>query len=696
MAMRISVALMIGLLCAGQAQAVEPRELLEVVDFGSPVISPDGKQVAFRTEQASVERNTYDAFWYVQDLDGSSLPRRIADGGVVLRGTAGESLPATVIWSPDGRWIYYRALVDGKLDVWRAASDGGSASPVTLDPADVRAFVLADGGRTLQYSVGPTREAVLKAEQAEYDHGVRIDGTVPIGQGLTRSGNIGGQLATQRYGKIWFDRAPLLAEVPDRWKAVDLPGGTSRDLEAGSVHVERSETDVDPQYPDAWKVSRSVDGRVAVLTRFGEKHGLQLGPNVRLSASLPGKATRQVVCQAALCTGKQISSARWRPQRDEVLFTVSDREAGGAQSIFRWNVGTGEVMPVAQSSGLLNGGRDSGSKCGVSPAALVCVSAAANQPPRLEWIDLERGTRRVLFDPNASLAQALAASTPPSLLRWTDAKGQVFTGQFYPAKGNTGVASPLFVNYYLCSGFVRGGVGDEWPFASLAAHGISALCINNQPYRIEPVERYDEALSAVESVVKLLSDSGQIDARRVGMGGLSFGSEVTLWAAMRTQLLAAASISSPSVSSTYYLFGSLKGEKFFGSLKELWGLESPQKTPARWRLLSPEFNVDRISIPVLFQMPEQEYLMALDYAVDLIGRGRADVYVFPNEPHQKFQPRHKLAVYQRNVDWFRFWLQGFECDDPAKANQYADWRAMRERDPEGRPSTAASVAGAGG
>lgn len=56
----------------------------------------------------------------------------------------------------------------------------------------------------------------------------------------------------------------------------------------------------------------------------------------------------------------------------------------------------------------------------------------------------------------------------------------------------------------------------------------------------------------------------------------------------------------------------------------------------------------------------------------------ADLYVFPNEPHLKFQPRHKLAIYKRNVDWFRFWLQGFEDADPSKADQYEHWRAMRE------------------
>lgn len=683
-----SVLLLMGGLCyLVNALAVEPRELVEVADFSSPVVSPDGRKVAFRVEQASVARNTYDTVWYVQGLD-DSWPRRVAEGGVPPRDSAGGSLPATAVWSADNHWIYYRALIDGKLSVWRAAADGSGAEPVTHDAADVRDFTLGEGGRVLRYSLGATREAVRSAEQAEYDQGIHIDDTVPIGQGLFRSGYVGGRMATQRFGKVWFDRVPLLGDVPDRWKALDLQTGVTRKLDAASVGDIDGDADRDKKYPKAWILSRSPEnGRVAILTRIGKRNGLRFKPDVRLSASLPEDGLHETVCKAALCTGKAITGIQWRPHSDEVLFTVSDPDAGVAQSIYRWNVRSSAVLPVAHLSGLLNGGREPSSKCGVSFAALVCVSATASQPPRLERIDLETETRQVLFEPNAALAQATARSSSVRLLRWKDAKGQVFTGQFYAAKNRSGAAPPLFVDYYRCAGFVRGGIGDEWPFASLAAHGISALCINAAPYVVDPVDRYNEGLAAVESAVKLLSARGEIDAARVGMGGLSFGSEVTLWVAMNSRLLSAASVSSPSVSSTYYLFGSLKGATFADGLKELWGLGSPEKTPDRWRLLSPEFNMDKISSPILFQMAEQEYMYGLDYEIPLIREHRADLYVFPNEPHQKFQPRHKLAAYERNLDWFRFWLQGYEDTTPSKRAQYMRWRAMRERARQGRSST---------
>ena len=661
------------------ASVVSPRRLLEVADVANPTMSPNGRSVAFRVERASLARNTYDTEWYVQGL-GDPWPVRVADGGVPLRDSAGGSLPAKVVWSTDNRWIYFCALVGGKIDVWRAAADGSGAEPVTHDAADVRDFALGDGGRVLRYSVGATREEVQAAEKAEYDQGIHIDTSVPIGQGLFRSGFVGGRMATQRFSKVWFNRTSLLADVPDRWSEIDLATGAKRALaNSGVPAVPSPAPDKFDVGGDPWKSVRDPqNGRVVWLTRSGDGKGQMYRPDVLLSA-LPGEhAKRAIKCVSALCTDKAITGVLWRPGHDEVLFTVTDPKLGLAQSILRWNVETGVVHAVVQTDGLVNGGRDPASDCSVSAETLVCVTAEANQPPRLESVDLESGKRHVLFDPNAALATDMA-KVPVRLLQWTDKQGRWFSGRFYSARHDGVGPAPLFITYYNCPGFVRGGVGDEWPLVSLAQAGISALCINRRPgYTMDAVTRYGEGLAAVGSVIDLLSKEGEIDRARVGMGGLSLGGEVTMWTVMKSNLLAAASVANPVVSPSYYLMSSLKGEYFFKGLRKGWGLGSPGETPERWKALSPVFQMDRIRAPILFQHSEQEYMYALDYEIPLIREHRADLYVFPNEPHQKFQPKHKLAVYERNLDWFRFWLQGYEDPVPSKRTQYVRWRVMRE------------------
>jgi len=663
---------------AGAAHAVSPRALVEVVDISGVTVSSDGAHVAFRTEQASVERNVYDTVWYVQGLD-DPLPRRVADGGGLLHQSAGNPVEGQAVWSPDGQWLYYRAQIDGRIDVWRAASDGAGAAPVTLDAADIRAFELSEDGRLLRYSVGATREAVIAAEEAEYDKGIRIDGSVPIGQGLFRSAKREGRFATERFGAVWFDRRFLLDTEPDRWQELNLVTGERRALPGFEPRRGPAPVLPDGVEGDAWIAVRKADGsRIATLTRIGEHAGEMVRPGVLLSV-VPGKGGPAMHCASALCVQQAITAVQWRPEHDDVLFTITDPKTL-AQSLNLWDVDTGNVRLVAQARGLLSGGLYPSMPCGLSDDAAVCVSAEADRPPRLERIDLADGTRRVLFDPNAALARDMARMAPARLLQWTDASGYEYAGQLFTARGADERPAPLFVTYYSCPGFVRGGVGNEWPLASLAVAGIPALCINQrQGIAVDAIARHRYGMEATASVVELLSEAGIVDRTRVGMGGLSFGSAVTLWTATESDLVAAASAATPVVSPLYHLFASMKGDSFAEGLQTLWQLGSPEETPDRWYALSPAFKLDRFRAPVLFQHSEQEYLYGMDYMIPLLRAQRAELYVFPHEPHQKFQPRHKLAVYERNLDWFRYWLKDEQDPAPDKAAQYARWEAMRAR-----------------
>jgi hypothetical protein len=62
-----------------------------------------------------------------------------------------------------------------------------------------------------------------------------------------------------------------------------------------------------------------------------------------------------------------------------------------------------------------------------------------------------------------------------------------------------------------------------------------------------------------------------------------------------------------------------------------------------------------------------------------------DAYVFSNAPHIKVQPAQLRTCMQRNLDWFRFWLQSYEDPDPAKAEQYERWRKLRELNQQRAP-----------
>src|SRR3546814_19094584 len=104
---------------------------------------------------------------------------------------------------------------------------------------------------------------------------------------------------------------------------------------------------------------------------------------------------------------------------------------------------------------------------------------------------------------------------------------------------------------------------------------------------------------------------------------LSFGTEVTLWTLMKSDLLTAASVTSPGMAFNYYLLGSMKGDQFFSGLKKLWQLGAPYETPERWKKFSPPLTLDRITAQLLIQMQEQAYIHSLDYTLPLINDHQA-------------------------------------------------------------------------
>lgn len=674
------VGFLIVLLQGTNAKAATIRQLVEVVDINNVSISPNGELVAFRTEQASIERNTYRTVWYVQPVDGASPPRRLGEGGDVLPDGGGSSKPERVSWSPDSSWIVFRAVNDGKIDLWRAAVDGSRTEQITHETANVRTFAIADDGTTVFYSLGATHRAVVEAELAEYHDGIRIDPSVLLGDNLFRAGYHDGRPATQRFKPEIGYYVPLLADTAERWKSLDLSNGSIRELDSDPRPL--VSTRISPLPDVSGKIVQVAEaddrGKIAILRMQPEKEGSPQQAIATIALLQDRKSKRLIECVATACQGARITSIAWRPGSEEIVFSVTERNSELQQSIFRWDTVGGDVTAIVRSAGqLVGGGRWAPEPCAVSAAALVCVASEAGAPPRLERIDLDTGTRTVRFAPNELLEHDMAEAVPLRFFAWSDAEDFRYTGQFYPAATVDGMPPPLFVVYYRCSGFLRGSVGDEWPLATFARHGIAVLCVNAAPYENDAAVRYQRGLSAVESAVKQLAARGEIDPARVGMGGLSMGAEVTMWVTTRSDLLRATSQSSPVLSPNSSLMMSLRGESEIARRQRFWQLGTPDQTPDRWRTLSPTHHLERIRAPSLMQMSEQEYRYALDYLVPLLHEQLADVYVFPDEPHQKYQPRHKLAVYQRNLDWFRFWLQGHEDPDPGKGEQYRRWRAMK-------------------
>ncbi len=661
----LAVALATGAPLAGAAAAPSQRALIEMVELSGPAISPNGAFVAYRQNQASIEDNRQVLSWWVASLEVRGPPRRLAGGGGAIWSDYGGLRAEPPRWSPDSRSFFVRALIDGQVQVWRVGLDGTSVQ-ITHDDADVEAFALSADGRRLLYATGPSREALRRAEARQYDEGVRIDAHVDPSQSLFGAIEMNGRLAAQRLTGKWFDHGSLLWEQPRRYVSQDLASGRLLLATEAEALDHDLVAQAKPKVLSMPALTARSNDRTLLAAAVGE------GTTRRLELRRDDTVVSQ--CDAEPC-GQRVVALAWRGNQ-EVIFTTVD--ASRRQTLHAWSPQGGKVRILAVGEGLLDGGDGLDAPCAIDNDQAVCVAASAASPPAIARIDLTDGTQSLLAEPNRDLALDAPTIEP---MTWRDGQGRPFTGFLVrPTKANPDRPWPLFVTYYVCEGYLRGGTGDEWPLAALAEAGIAALCINktaSPPGVFDAVADYRAAQSGIETIIDRLAHQGLIDPRRVGMGGLSFGSEVTTWMAMHSHALAVASIASTQIEPAYYWANSVAGRDTPDLLRQVWGLGPPGDTPEAWSSLSPALNVAKIRAPMLVQIPEQEYRMIPEFIAKLSrSTTPSEVYAFPNEPHVLVQPRHRAAAYARNVDWFRFWLQGYE--DPAleKAEQYKRWRAM--------------------
>lgn len=661
---------MVAALIFAASAAVTPAPsmaaLIETIDLTTPVVSPDGRTVAFRQGRASLNNDRYELTWWAMPVDGSRAPLKLGDGGTALWMSEGVPVVEAPQWSADSKAIYYRALRDQQVQVWRAKADGTGDQAVTRDDADVDRFVL-QGADRLTYAVRATRAQILETERSLREKGVRIDETVDPSQALFDAVEINGRPAVERFSGRWFQRDSLAFKTPERFRTLDLntlalvnesdKGGPSR---AKPIDVFAA--------VKVWAKAKS--------DQFGEARLAFASGRWSLEVTRPDGSV--AVCTGSPCDLKSLDWIAWRPGRDEIIFRAQDDRQRTV--LAAWPVG-GSPRTILTTTARLDGGQ-AGVPCAISQTAALCIQAAAMTPPNLERIDLASGARATLAAPNGPTIADPAITS--ERLAWTDAAGRTFTGELIAPAGDGRV--PLFINYYNCGGYLRGGVGDEWPFIIFAKAGIAALCIQRRPGGLDAVANYDEALGGVSAAIDLLDRQGRIDRRKIGMGGLSFGTEVTVWVAQKTNLLAAASIASVLIEPAYYWLNGVAGRDVHDGLRQAWKLGAPDETPERWKEVSPALSLETFKTPLLMQFPEQEFRPTIEFFARLSNsKTPVELYVFPQERHVLAKPRHRLAAYERNLDWFRFWLQDYVDPDPTKVEQYRRWRAMPRPAPPPRP-----------
>jgi dipeptidyl aminopeptidase/acylaminoacyl peptidase len=364
-------------------------------------------------------------------------------------------------------------------------------------------------------------------------------------------------------------------------------------------------------------------------------------------------------------------------QRDKnhvvVSFLALDGGRGTTEyrrtSIGRWEI---ETQPAVESSQLEN------RKFGVT------VKEDLNEPPVLMVSEPKSTRSRVLWDPNPQLKDV--AMGDAVVYTWKDSVGRQWKGGLYkPPNYKLGQRYPLVIQTH---GFPEHEFRPSGVFPTamaaraLAGAGILVIQVGENVCPLATTEEASCSAGGYAAAVQQLYEDGLIDRDRIGIVGFSR----TCYSVMQMLTTSSWNIRAAYITDgvmddylQYMLAVDLEGGN--GLLHDFDASIGARPIGAglqTWLQRSPLFNIEKVNaalrvvgggeLNVLFMWGPYAALRLLNKPTELV--------LLNTDEHVLTNPAVRLASQGGSVDWFRFWLQGDEDPDPAKAEQYRRWEKL--------------------
>lgn len=210
-----------------------------------------------------------------------------------------------------------------------------------------------------------------------------------------------------------------------------------------------------------------------------------------------------------------------------------------------------------------------------------------------------------------------------------------------------------------------------------------------------------------ESAVATLDAQGLIDKNKVGIIGFSRTGWYTEFILSHSATRYRAATIADNVEYSLGEYWLRHDVATIRAWDAMYGGPPYGSTLSNWLKYSISFNLENIHTPVLMEeMGDKQTdsynrlapprLLAESFEV-FTGLNRlqrpVELYYYPDDDHSPNHPLARLATLQRNLDWYRFWLQGYERPGIEDIDQYKRWRGLlnlQERDEQregGRPSS---------
>ena len=700
---------------------------------GSPrgreaTFSPDGSRfiVVLRRGEVGSNTNRYAMLLWntAEALGGTASPRTVLEMSSLSNREAINS--RSLVWSGDNETVTFLGERPGEVQqVFTLNTRTGALTRLTNHPTSVRAFSRDASGIRLAY-------AAQQAFEHLWDDGSRRHGIVVSSQFLP-------DLIVGRKGYRFRGReeeAALFLQDSSGVRRMELGANVGRSpgvwLSPNGKYIVVATQVPSAELPDAWHEyhdsfvqlllaienaqGRGYSGESAferyeiVDTRSGRTRVLLNAPIARhlapptpivwspnggslivsgvfLSLDVTDSVERRLRAQGAaavevdLVSGalvrigdRCLQALRWDGRTNDLTcLSVPGPDSASGAALVRYQKTGGAWRQV---SGTVPNRRD----------PEIVLREGMNTPPKIYLKAPDQQGEVLLWDLNPQFRDLRFGKVEEVSWEWT--KGQrISAGLYYPPDYQPGRRYPLVIQTHHWDPqrfWIDGPWTTSYAAQPLAARGIAVLQVLDQyiPERYGTdgqLKEVEKAIAIYRSAIEFLRRRGLIDARRVGIIGFSHTCFYVKYAlAHAPSLFAAASVAEGEDGS---YMGFMTGGNRYVDDKSLYGGPPVGRHLREWLRRSPSFNLDRVRAPLRittlnprFVLNEWEWFEGLR-----LLKKPVELVMLEDGLHVLQKPWERMISQEGSVDWFAFWLQGYEDPDPAKREQYARWHQLRRQ-----------------
>ena len=634
-----------------------PADYFSFRFVGDPLISPDGRLVAFPAVQIDTEKNRRHSSIWLVGVDGDPAPRQF---------TTGASSANAPAWSPDGSELAFLSARDGgKAQVWALPMRGGEARRLTDLANGVSAFQWSpDGARPVVVSrKGPSDARASKnpSDVRHYttlwykfnDTGWYDDKRSHLWVVDLKSG----QAAQITDGDAWNDTEPQFSPDGARIAFVSNRTGKeldgSRDLDVWVIPAGGGPLTKISNNPEADRSPRwSPDG-----SRIAWAGDIDRNSHVQVYTAPPdGKGQPSVVCPAL---DQDVSGMTWAEKGSALYFTS---QARGEEHVFRIQLDNRRINALTSGPRMVQ-------RFAVHDAKLVYTANDFRHLDELFSRSAAGGEERPLTRFNEEfLKQRELASVerfPYTARDGTPVEGFLIR----PLDFQPGKKYPMVLTIH---GGPNGMYGLGWmqEFQVYAARGWVVLATNPRgssgygrkfQRAVEKEWGGKTYTDIMDGVNTALEKFPYIDRDRLGVTGGSFGGFMTNWITSHTNIFKAA-VTVRCISNL--VSGQGTRDAAYGHDRDFGG-DLFQNYDLYWEY-SPLKHVRNVKTPTLVIHSDADHRTPIEQgeqwyrALKYLGV-TTELVIFPRENHnltRSGEPRHLVEHMEWQVYWFDRFLNG--------------------------------------